>query len=51
MAGFITKNPKINSRAIVNDMLKTMNHRGPDQKGLYKEITRIVHAFRKRGRA
>ncbi|MDD5660335.1 MAG: asparagine synthase (glutamine-hydrolyzing) [Candidatus Omnitrophica bacterium] len=37
IAGLVTRNPKLNSRAIVQGMLKKIEHRGPDQKGLYSE--------------
>jgi asparagine synthase (glutamine-hydrolysing) len=35
IAGFISDNPKYNSKKIVRDMLTMIRHRGPDQIGLY----------------
>jgi asparagine synthase (glutamine-hydrolysing) len=37
IAGFVSDNKKYNSRKIVGDMLATLRHRGPDQKGVYSK--------------
>lgn len=35
IVGIICRNPKYKAQSIVNDMLKTVQHRGPDQLGIY----------------
>ncbi|MFA5147257.1 MAG: asparagine synthase (glutamine-hydrolyzing) [Candidatus Omnitrophota bacterium] len=37
IAGFVSTDPKYNSKKIVRDMLSSIRHRGPDQDGVYKK--------------
>ena len=37
IAGFVSNNPKYDSKKIVRNMLSKLKHRGPDQDGVYKE--------------